>query len=391
LEKSIKTTGKDIKIVALENLIDVIWTNQPARPLNPVLVLESKFTGKSSEEKVAELRQELPKKKAAGFIVTALDEVAWLFNLRGSDIAFNPVFFAYSIVTMNDMLLYIDETKLSPEVKSHLPKGVTIKPYESVFTDLATMGKEWMSGGEKIWMDGRCNLALKNVLDPSVIEESRSPIMSSKAIKNAVEMEGFRQCHLRDAAAVCDYIAWLEKELCEKNRVDLTEYQGSQILAGFRAKQSDFVGLSFETISSTGPNAAIIHYAPNKDNAAIIRKDQIYLLDSGGQYKDGTTDITRTMHFGEPKPFEKECFTRVLQGHIGLDTLIFPNGTTGYIIDAIARRPLWQTGLDFRHGTGHGVGSYLNVHEGPHGIGTRISCNDVPLKSGMTITNGNRC
>jgi len=392
LEKSIKATGKFIEIVSLtENLVDSIWKDQPARPLNPVSVLEPKFTGKSSDDKIRDLRQELTKKQAAAFIVTALDEVAWLYNLRGSDIAFNPVFFAYSIVSLDGVYLYVDDSKLSPEVKAHLPAGTTIKPYLSVFDDVASMSKTWKANNNKVWLDGRCNFALKNVLDSSVIEEARSPIMMSKAIKNDVEMEGFRQSHIRDAAAVCEYIAWLEKELCEKKRTDLTEYQGSQILAGLRAKQSDFVGLSFETISSTGPNAAIIHYAPSKDNSAVIQKDQIYLLDSGGQYKDGTTDITRTMHFGEPSRFERECFTRVLQGHIALDTLVFPNGTTGYIIDAIARRPLWQVGLDFRHGTGHGVGAFLNVHEGPHGIGTRITCNDVALKAGMTITNGTHC
>lgn len=154
------------------------------------------------------------------------------------------------------------------------------------------------------------------------------------------------------------------------------------------SEQTDFIGLSFQTISSTGPNASIIHYAPDQHKSAQIRADQIYLLDSGGQYKDGTTDVTRTFHFGQPQQIEKDCYTRVLKGHISLDTLVFPKGTTGYVIDCIARRPLWQVGLEYRHGTGHGVGSFLNVHEGPQGIGTRIGYNDVGMQRGMTVTNG---
>jgi len=209
--------------------------------------------------------------------------------------------------------------------------------------------------------------------------------MDLKAIKNSTELEGFRQCHIRDGAALARYFSWLEEQL--NNGVKLNESQGSDQLAKFRSELDHFRGLSFQTISSTGPNGAIIHYAPDPDDCDIIKKDQIYLCDSGGQYLDGTTDVTRTWHFGTPTQEEKRAFTRVLQGHISIDTAIFPTGTTGYLIDSFARRALWQDGLDYRHGTGHGIGHYLNVHEGPHGIGTRIALNASPLKPGMTISN----
>ncbi|KAG0333430.1 hypothetical protein BG000_009159, partial [Podila horticola] len=205
------------------------------------------------------------------------------------------------------------------------------------------------------------------------------------AIKNDTELEGMRQCHLRDSAALINYFAWLEEQLA--NGVELDEADGAERLEQFRAEQAGFVGLSFDTISSTGPNGAIIHYKPEKPNAARINPDLVYLCDSGGQYIDGTTDVTRTLHFKTPSAHEKRCFTRVLQGHISIDSAVFPDGTSGYLLDVLARRALWSDGLDFRHGTGHGVGAFLNVHEGPHGCGTRIAYNDIPLVPGMTLTN----
>lgn len=214
---------------------------------------------------------------------------------------------------------------------------------------------------------------------------TRSPVADMKSIKNSTEIEGFRQSHIRDGAALARYFAWLEEQL--NNGVELTESQGADQLEKYRSELDLFRGLSFSTISATGPNGAIIHYKPDPEDCAIIRKDQIYLCDSGGQYLDGTTDVTRTWHFGTPTAEERRCFTRVLQGHIAIDVAIFPNGTSGYIIDSFARRPLWEDGLDYRHGTGHGVGHFLNVHEGPHGIGVHIFYNSTALKPGMTVSN----
>ncbi|TPX58919.1 hypothetical protein SpCBS45565_g07872 [Spizellomyces sp. 'palustris'] len=369
-----------------ENLVDKVWgAAQPSMPPHKVVVHPIAYSGKSSEVKIAALREQIEKKKTYGFIVTALDEIAWLFNLRGSDIAYNPVFFAYALVTRDEVLLYVDENKLTNEVKEHLGSTVKIRPYEAVFQDVKQFGAQ--KQGEKLWIDSRCSLALQDALGGSqYVSESRSPVMTAKAIKNEAELEGFRQSHIRDAAALCEYFAWLEKELVE-NKAALSEVEAADKLESLRRKQKDFVGLSFDTISSTGPNGAIIHYKPERETCATIQVDQLYLCDSGAQYKDGTTDVTRTVHFGTPTAEEKDAFTRVLKGHIQIDMAVFPRGTTGYLLDVLARVPLWKAGLDFRHGTGHGVGSFLNVHEGPHGIGTRIAYNDVQLEAGMTVTN----
>lgn len=212
----------------------------------------------------------------------------------------------------------------------------------------------------------------------------RSYINDLKAIKNKRELEGMRSCHIRDGAALVQFFAWLEQQLL--TGAPINEVQAADYLEALRASQQDYVGLSFPTISSSGPNGAVIHYEPERDNCRVIDPNQIYLCDSGAQYKDGTTDVTRTYHFGQPTAFEKTSFTAVLQGHIALDTAIFPTNTTGYLLDAFARMPLWKLGLDYRHGTGHGVGSFLNVHEGPHGIGMRTAF-DVSLEPGMTVTN----
>ncbi|CAG8638806.1 11094_t:CDS:2 [Ambispora leptoticha] len=233
-------------------------------------------------------------------------------------------------------------------------------------------------------MEVEASLALANAVGEDNVEENRSPVQDAKAIKNEVELEGIRQCHLRDASAVINYFAWLEEELAAGKK--LTELDGSTRLEKFRAELEDFVGLSFDTISASGPNGAIIHYSPQPGKCAIIDPSLLYLCDSGGQYRDGTTDITRTIHFGTPTEQERRAFTRVLQGHIAIDQAVFPQGTTGYILDVLARTALWKDGWDFRHGTGHGVGHYLNVHEGPQGIGTRIAYNDTPFQAGMTVT-----
>lgn len=216
--------------------------------------------------------------------------------------------------------------------------------------------------------------------------EIRSPVGDVKAIKNDTELEGMRQCHIRDGAALSEYFAWLEDQLIKKGAT-IDEVQAADKLEAIRSKHQNFVGLSFPTISSTGANAAVIHYKPEKGHCSVIEPTKIYLCDSGAQYLDGTTDTTRTLHFGEPTIMEKKAFTLVLKGHIALDLVVFPKGTTGYALDMLARQFLWQQGLDYRHGTGHGVGSYLNVHEGPIGIGTRVQYSEVPLAVGNVISN----
>jgi Xaa-Pro aminopeptidase len=335
----------------------------------------------------------------AGFLVTALDEVAWLFNLRGSDISFNPLFFSYALITTSNATLYLFKDRLPKTGLSEL-STVCLKEYNEVFEDVKLFTKSQAGGKQKLLVSPSCNAALVMAAGgaEAVVIKS-SPVEIAKAIKNETEIEGFRQCHIRDAAALANYFCWLEKELQDGKVID--EVDGAERLEQYRRAQKDCVGLSFDTISGSGPNGAIIHYKPEKPSAANITMDQLYLCDSGGQYlyiwqkisfliiynfRDGTTDVTRTFHFGNPSAEEKDRFTRVLKGNIALNRAIFPVGTTGFMLDILARQYLWTAGLDYRHGTGHGVGHYLNVHEGPQNISFRSSANEIPLKPGMTVT-----
>ncbi|KAG0332715.1 hypothetical protein BG004_001129 [Podila humilis] len=383
LEKELSKVGSTL--VPVPNLVDQIWDNRPQRPANTLMTLSIETTGKSHMEKIQQLRIDLNKRGVAGCVVSGLDEVAWLFNMRGSDVHCNPVFFAYAVITSDFVDLYLQPGSVTDSVREHVGPNVTIKPYDSIFNDLQTLSATLEQKGTKMLLGTRTNLEMAMRLGRNNIVETMSPVIDAKAIKNTAELDGMRKCHLRDAAAVISYFAWLEEKLA--SGADLDEADAADQLHLFRSKQIGFVGPSFDTISSTGPNGAIIHYKPEKPSASAIDSNLIYLCDSGGQYTDGTTDITRTLHFGTPSDHEKRCFTRVLQGHIAIDTAVFPEGTTGYVLDILSRRALWSDGLDFRHGTGHGVGAFLNVHEGPHGCGTRISFNEVPLVPGMTLTN----
>ena len=363
-------------------------------------MLSEKYAGKSYEDKLTDLRKEIKKKKAAGMVVSMLDEIGWLFNLRGSDIPYNPVFFSYAAITTNSATIYTDSSKLSSEVTEYLG-DVKIKPYEALFSDFATISEQAISEAqtngeteekkekkppEKLLLSNKSSWALSLGLGgEEKTEESRSPIADAKAIKNETELEGMRQCHIRDGAALIEYFAWLEDQLVNQG-AELDEVQAADKLESVRSKGDHFVGLSFDTISSTGPNAAVIHYKPEPGNCSVIDPKAIYLCDSGAQYYDGTTDTTRTLHFGTPIEMEIKSYTLVLKGVIGLDRAVFPKGTTGFAIDAFARQHLWREGLDYRHGTGHGVGSFLNVHEGPIGIGTRAAYSEVSLSIGNVIS-----
>ncbi|KAF9566554.1 Creatinase/aminopeptidase [Agrocybe pediades] len=385
LNKQLTPKGSSLVSVPY-NLVDAIWDDRPARTQNKVFYLDEKYSGQSHQDKVANVRKELAKKKAKATVVNMLDEVAWLFNLRGSDIDFNPVFFSYAVITEDKVVLFINQEQLDESAKKYFGTHVEIKAYTEFFPYLQGLaGSLELKDDWKVLLGDKASLAVAEAVGEGKYTIARSPLTDLKAIKNQTELEGFRQCHIRDGAALARYFSWLEEQL--NNGVELNESQGSDQLEKFRSELDLFMGLSFTTISSTGPNGAIIHYSPDPNDCEIIKKDQIYLCDSGGQYLDGTTDVTRTWHFGTPTEEEKRAFTRVLQGNIAIDTAIFPSGTTGYIIDSFARRALWQDGLDFRHGTGHGVGHFLNVHEGPHGIGTRITLNNSPLKAGMTVSN----
>lgn len=442
---------KGQKLIQLEkNLVDEVWKDRPLPEALPISVHALEWTGRSVKQKLDDLRGKLAQEKAEAIIITTLDEVAWLYNIRGSDIAYNPVVKAYVIVTIDSAFFYVDKMKLTSEVEKHLcENGITVRNYEAVLSDLELLSSGQLLGsmknegleefeslekdsndaispGEKgqesvynnfkeetvtekhnlIWIDpGSCCYALYSKLPSDRVLQQQSPLALSKALKNPVELDGLRKAHIRDGAAVVNYLAWLDRQMQEiygaagyfseikgSNKrkyfetTKLTEVSVSDKLETFRSEQEYFKGLSFPTISSVGPNAAIIHYAPEHETCAELQPDSIYLCDSGGQYMDGTTDITRTVHFGKPSAHEKACYTAVLKGHIALDTAVFPNGTTGHALDILARVPLWRDGLDYRHGTGHGIGSYLNVHEGPHLISFRPQARNVSLEATMTVT-----
>lgn len=393
LAESIKMKGGSELRPVKDNLIDLVWGEaQPPRPCEKVRVLDLEYSGKKFEEKLEDLRKELAKRKSLGFVVSMLDEIAWLYNLRGNDIPYNPVFFSYTVVTPKTATLYVDNSKLNCDVRSHLGNAVTIRPYDAIFDDIKTLSSESTQANEestppkKFLVSTKASWALNQSLGgEEKVEEARSPIGDAKAIKNEVELEGMRACHIRDGAALIEYFAWLEDQLINKD-AKIDEVNGADKLEAFRSKHERFVGLSFDTISSTGPNAAVIHYKPEKGNCSIINPKAVYLCDSGAQFLDGTTDTTRTLHFGEPTEMERKAYTLVLKGNIALERAVFPKGTSGFALDTLARQFLWAEGMDYRHGTGHGVGSFLNVHEGPIGIGTRVQYSEVSLSVGNVIS-----
>ncbi|KAJ1816644.1 hypothetical protein LPJ75_001960, partial [Coemansia sp. RSA 2598] len=383
LQKSMSAKG--VELVPLqENLVDAVWNDRPERPLDSVFVHDMEYAGESIENKVSRVRSAVADMGADGVVVAALDEVAWLLNLRGTDISFNPVFYAYVVVTADKVTLFVNESKLTDAVRAHL-KGIDIQPYEAIFGNVRAMASgdktKLLAGSSTSW-------ALAQALGDSVKFAKSSPLSMLKALKNSAELNGMRNCHIRDGAAMANFFGWLENELFNNGaNLRLSESDVADKLEALRREQPLCVGLSFDTISSVGPNGAIIHYKPTRGSDALLDIDQMFLLDSGGQYRDGTTDVTRTVHFGTPTEWQRECFTRVLKGHIALDRAVFPSGTSGYVLDPLARLPLWELGLDFRHGTGHGVGSFLNVHEGPQGVSMRKNLIDVGFQQGMTITN----
>uniref|UniRef100_A0A8C2I4G8 Xaa-Pro aminopeptidase 1 n=1 Tax=Cyprinus carpio TaxID=7962 RepID=A0A8C2I4G8_CYPCA len=389
MSKALSSAGHSL-VAVQDNLIDVIWEDRPARPSTKLITLGLKHTGLTWQDKVTALRGKMAERKISWFVVTALDEIAWLFNLRGSDIEYNPVFFAYAIIGMSNIKLFVDRKRLmEPVVREHLELDSPSKPeltiqcfpYESVYMELQAVCAA-LAPKEKMWICDKASCALTQVI-PKAHRSAipYTPLCLAKAVKNPTEIQGMKMAHIKDAVALCELFAWLEKEvsLC-------TVYSLEIYLRVFRnVQQKDFVGLSFPTISSVGPNGAIIHYMPLPETNRTLSLNEIYLIDSGAQYLDGTTDVTRTVHFGTPTDYEKECFTYVLKGHIAVSAAVFPNGTKGHLLDSFARAALWDSGLDYLHGTGHGVGCFLNVHEGPCGISYKTFA-DEPLEAGMIVS-----
>ncbi|XP_055371615.1 LOW QUALITY PROTEIN: xaa-Pro aminopeptidase ApepP-like [Condylostylus longicornis] len=368
-----------------ENLIDIIWHNQPCRQKKPIITLDLSFTGLTIKEKWNQVRKDMDDKNVECLVVSALDEVAWFLNMRGDDIGYNPVFFAYLVITHNEIMLYVDSSKLPNDFEDHQQKNqvkINILEYEYIKNTIQSIES---STERKIWISPTSSYFLNTLVPRKKLHQEITSICLMKAIKNPIECEGFIQSHIRDGIALCQYFAWLEEAL--KNNEYVDEISGAAKLEEFRSTKDHFKGISFSTISSSGPNGSIIHYRPTPESNRQIISEEIYLCDSGAQYLDGTTDVTRTMHFGEPTDFQKEAYTRVLKGQLNFAATIFPKKVKGQVLDTLARKALWDIGLDYGHGTGHGVGHFLNVHEGPMGCGIRLMPDDPGLQENMFISN----
>lgn len=364
-----------------EDLMEEVWLERPAMPKGQVKVHDLQYAGKTIKEKLEAVREQMNKDEIEAYYVASLDDIAWLFNIRGTDILFSPVVYAYAYMDLEQTILYIDQEKLSSQVKEHLTSSnVIIKDYDALWTAVNQLGE-----GKIVGVDSsRVNSKLYNLLkkESAKVIEIKEITRLLKAVKNEVEIENLRKCNIVDNVAMVRFIKWLKENV---GKEPLTELSVEEKLMSLRAEGENNKGVSFETIAGYGPHGAIIHYRATKESNSDIHPEGFLLVDSGGQYLGGTTDITRTFALGALTEEMKKHYTLVLRGHINLSKLKFPQGTKGVQIDILARQPLWEEGLEYRHGTGHGLGFYLNVHEGPQSISQHLI--DQPLLEGMVITN----
>jgi len=362
------------------NPIDALWENRPAAPATPVRIQPERYAGERSVEKRRRIGRMVEAKGCEAVILTAPDSICWLLNIRGNDVPFTPFVLCYAILLKDGTMgVYLDEARVSPEVKAHLG-DVRIHPLKMLAENLKRTGGSFIlydPATSPAWFYQRMFEVAARVVEAS------DPCLLPKACKNEAELAGMKAAHLRDGLAVTKFLCWLDGALAGKQK--LSEMDVAARLEAFRKESPLYLEPSFTTISGSGPNGAIVHYRVTEATNRPLDSNSLLLLDSGGQYADGTTDITRTVALGKPCAEMKERFTLVLKGHIALAGAVFPKGTSGAQLDALARRYLWQAGLDYDHGTGHGVGSYLSVHEGPQGISKRA--NGVALAPGMILSN----
>jgi len=405
-KKALSGVGGTLVSVS-ENLVDLIWEDRPPFPKTPLRVHGIEFAGQSVSDKLEKIREKMTENKVQHLVVSSLDDVMWLCNVRGGDAPCNPVALSYVLVSETSATFYVDLDKVTDAVRTHLYEAnVDIKPYEHMSSDVRNAARR----GETLWMDvEHVSIAMLEEAEagadeaPSIakvirtedatdvsdnkskgVKEGTSPIPIAKAVKNEAEMAGMVEAHLMDGAAMAELWCWFEQEVAAGRPVD--EYSAGVKVIECRAKQRGYIEESFPSIVGEGPHGAIVHYRATIESARSITAESLVLLDSGGQFMCGTTDVTRTAHFGTPTDHQRDCYTRVLQGHIALDQMVFPVGTKGFVLDAFARSHLWANGLDYRHGTGHGVGAALNVHEGPQGISPRYG-NLTGLLAGMILSN----
>jgi Xaa-Pro aminopeptidase len=362
------------------NPIDALWVAQPARPIAPAVPHPDRFSGRPSADKREEAARSLRRSGAVAAVIGAPDSIAWLLNLRGGDVPHTPVALGFAILYDDARVaLFMDGRKLTRAARTHLGDAVSLQPPDALGAALAALAGQRVQiarAATPCWIADRLAEAGATSIDRP------DPCTLPKACKNPVELAGVRAAHRRDGAALCRFLAWLSEAAPEGG---LTEMSAADRLEAFRAEGEHFRGLSFDTISGAGPDGAIVHYRVTEATDRAIEPGTLYLVDSGAQYLDGTTDVTRTVAIGRPTAEMRDRFTRVLKGHIAIATARFPSGTAGSQLDALARTSLWQAGLDYDHGTGHGVGAYLGVHEGPHRIAKRGG--DVALRAGMIVSN----
>ena len=377
MEQELATKGNITVRTDTDPMTD-LWTDRPVIPDSIVCLHPLKYSGESTSSKISRVRKHLLECGADGLLVTALDEIAWVLNLRGSDVHCNPVFVSYLLISPETITLYINNVKLSEDVKAYLAlEKIDIKAYETVVEGL----RSYM--GKSLLVDmSSTNYSLATAIPFEKVCSGVSPVVTLKAVKNKVEQDGFRAAMLRDGVAVVKFLAWLKSAVGTGGQ---TEISLDERLTALRAEQPKFKGISFDTIVGYEAHGAIVHYEATPETNIPIEPHGLVLIDSGAQYLDGTTDITRTIALGELTEEQRRVYTLVLKGHIQLDMCRFPAGACGSQVDALARAPMWREGYNYMHGTGHGVGSYLNVHEGPHQI--RMEWRSAPLQAGMTVTN----
>ena len=371
---------KQVHFSVNEDLIGNIWVDRPALSCEPVMELSEKWAGRSRADKIREIRSKLKEKGADLFILTSLDDIAWLLNIRGNDIHCCPVVLSYLVLDDSELRLFVNEKAFSDSVKEALSKdGIAIYPYDDIYTYVQTIPEE-----KKVYLS-KSNVNSRLVSSnpkPVTILDGENLTLLPKAIKNETEVQNEKTAHIKDGVAKVKFIHWLKKNV---GKQEITELSTADKLYEFRSMQENFQGNSFDPIIAYGAHGAIVHYEATPETSSTLQAKGLLLLDSGAQYLDGTTDITRTIVLGEVSDEQKTDYTLVLKGFIALSQAEFPQGTCGTQLDVLARQFMWKAGINYGHGTGHGVGHFLNVHEGPHQI--RMNHIPTPLQPGMTITN----
>ena len=372
--------SKGIKLKTIDDPFDNIWPDRPPIPQNPVFILPLEYAGESCHDKVERIRAKMQEDDIDVTLITALDEIAWVLNLRGNDVHCNPVFVSYLLIDKWDVKLYIDKCKLTSEITAYLEEcKIKIHAYQSFFSDL-----ELNTYTNKVLADpAGLNYATYLEMSPhSELVERKTYVALMKAVRNETEIRNLHQAMVKDGIAMVKFLKWLDQDADIYHQ---TEMSIDHKLHAFRAAQEKYIGESFDTIAGYGAHGAIVHYEATPATDALLEPKGFLLLDSGAQYLDGTTDITRTIPLGPLAQEEKEDYTLILKGHIDLAMAVFPERTRGAQLDILARQPIWKRHMNYLHGTGHGVGSFLNVHEGPHSI--RMEDNPITLQAGMVVTN----